>query len=141
MSSLQYVHSRLYTAIPLHLPTTTGRRWFLVRKDSNVLVWYGDNCEMYKLCSNLVFIILYILLDDEGSINANHSCVNISFSFWLQALISHYAPNAILSNSRAGSCVNKIRLTKKNALDMSIYRGPKLWIEHKLTDFKNATLG
>ena len=41
---------------------------------------------MYELCSNLVFIILYILLDDEASINANHSWVNISFSFWLQAL-------------------------------------------------------
>ena len=35
---------------------------------------------------NLVFIILYILLDDEASINANHSWVNIYFSFWLQAL-------------------------------------------------------
>ena len=45
-----------------------------------------NNCDMYELCSNLVFIILYILLDDEASINANHSCVNISFSFWLQAL-------------------------------------------------------
>ena len=55
MSSLQYVHSRSCTAIPLHLPTSTGRRWFLVRKDSNVLVCYGDNCEMYELCSNLVF--------------------------------------------------------------------------------------
>ena len=43
MSSLQYVHSRLCTAIPLHLPTLTGRRWFLVRKDSNILVWYGGN--------------------------------------------------------------------------------------------------
>ena len=41
---------------------------------------------MYELCSNLVFIILYILLDDEASIDANHSWVNISFSFWLQAL-------------------------------------------------------
>ena len=35
---------------------------------------------------NLVFIILYILLDDEASINAKHSWVNILFSFWLQAL-------------------------------------------------------
>ena len=29
-----------------------------------VLVGYGDNCDMYDLCSNLVFIVLYILLDD-----------------------------------------------------------------------------
>ena len=26
-------------------------------------------------CMYLVFIILYILLDDEASINANHSCI------------------------------------------------------------------
>ena len=45
---------------------------------------------MYELCSNLVFIILYILLDDEASINANHSCINISFSFWLQALTNQF---------------------------------------------------
>ena len=41
---------------------------------------------MYELCSNFVFIILYILLDEEASINANHSCVKMSFSFWVQAL-------------------------------------------------------
>ena len=41
---------------------------------------------MHELCWNLVFIILYILLDDEASINANHSWVNISFNFWLQTL-------------------------------------------------------
>ena len=55
--------------------SSTGRRWFLVRKDNNVLVWYGDNCDMYELCSNLVFMILYILLNDKASINANHSWV------------------------------------------------------------------
>ena len=82
MSSLQYVHCRSCTGIPLHLPTSTGRRWFLVRKDSNVLVLMG----IIVIYMNLVFIILYILLDDEASINANHSWVNIYFSFWLQAL-------------------------------------------------------
>ena len=30
------------------------------------LVWYEDKCNMYELCSNLVFIILDILLDDEA---------------------------------------------------------------------------
>ena len=50
MSSLQYVHCRSFTGIPIHLPTSTGRRSFLVRKDSNVLVWYGDNCDMDELC-------------------------------------------------------------------------------------------
>ena len=41
---------------------------------------------MYELCSNLVFIIMYILLDYEASMSANHSWVNISFSLWLRAL-------------------------------------------------------
>ena len=33
----------------------------------------GVSLDRYELCSNFVFIILYILLDEEASINANHS--------------------------------------------------------------------
>ena len=39
MSLLQYGQSRSCNETPLHLPTLTGKGWFLVRKDSNTLHW------------------------------------------------------------------------------------------------------
>ena len=37
ISLLQYGQSHSCNETPLHLPTSTGKRWFLVQKDSIVL--------------------------------------------------------------------------------------------------------
>ena len=72
----------------IHLPVSTGRRWFVVRNFKRIVLNFLDSFSKYFSHPKSNLKVLYILPLDEWNISFDHVWINWSFNLFYSFIIN-----------------------------------------------------